>query len=523
MHAPSPPLGPTTRPHHSGPTARPHLPGRLDVLVGNEVNGAPPGPGGPRSRRWPGEPRTAILAPMRWVRCPSCGAALTEDVHSCWACDADLAGELLPLEPRLAPPPPGRLRAGSALSGRPRPATPAADRPTSHRPTSHRVVGALAVLLAAVLVGGAFVDRVDPRADLDEGPAPPARNDASIMPATIPDGPPDTLPAGWAWRPVGPLRGRQGHVVAWTGTEVVLWGGDRPGRSPEGAAWNPESDRWRRIAPAPLSNRMHAASAWTGREVLVWGGLSGRGLLDDGAAYDPAADRWRPLARAPLSGRMPLASAWTGDELVVVGSKGYGFTQGITEAAAYDPAADTWRLFPPVPVAINEGRGVWTGREIAVYGGYLDRGRYPTRPDDRAIGAVLDPAAGRWRELPAAPLSGQALALAWDGMRVVGWDYELRAAVLDLGAAGGAGRWTDLPPLPLRRASCLPAGVAAGRLIYAQHCGQAALFDTAARAWRAIESPRGAQDAPVYTGRALVHWLGPSGRPFDGTWLRPLT
>ncbi|HLF40339.1 MAG TPA: hypothetical protein VI854_02580, partial [Acidimicrobiia bacterium] len=234
---------------------------------------------------------------------------------------------------------------------------------------------------------------------------------------------------------------------------------------------------------------------------------------------DPATDRWRTLPPAPLVGRVPFTAAWTGQEFVIVGTRGYGRSSGVTDAAAYDPATDRWRTLPPVPVELNEGAGAFTGRELVVYGAYLDRDRRPVTIDDRARGAALDVTVGRWRTLPDAPLSGQALALAWDGRDIVSWDYELDSAALDPAAA----EWERLPGVPLERRDCLPAGVAAGRVVFAQHCGQAAVFDPVRRSWTPVPSPRGAAEPPVFTGQALVHWLGPTGRPHDGTWLRPVT
>ena len=458
---------------------------------------------------------------MRWARCPVCGDVLPEDAVAC-PCGEDLSDVLLPLE-RGDPVSRGHARGpGRAPPARP-PRRPSGDvRPSTRR--ERGVAAALGAVLVAVLAAGAVTE--PPSAVVDGRRARITDVPTDIATAlrrpgrpARPPGPPAVVPPGWTWKPVGPLLARTGHVAAWTGTEVVLWAGERPGRHPDGAAYHPQSDRWRRIARAPIENRFAAGSAWTGREVIVWGGVNGGGTLADGAAYDPVADRWRLLPRSPLSNRVPLAVAWTGSELIVAGAKGYGRTHGLADAAAYDPAADAWRALPPLPVEINEGMAVWTGAELVVYGGHLDRNRRPVGGDDRARGAALDPATGTWRALAGAPLSGQGIAFAWDGRQVVAWDYALDSAAYD----PAADRWSDLPDLPLKRGDCLPAGVAAGRVVFAQHCGQAAVFEPDRRAWAPVPTPTGASDAPVFTGEALVHWLGPTGRPHDGTWLRPVT
>ena len=464
---------------------------------------------------------------MRWARCPLCGAALAPDAGACHACWADLSGELVPLENRPDP-----LACHRAWLGR----EPPRPRPPSPWPASGPAVGpkrvtlVLAGLLAAVLVGGAVVGRPSPdrprhRLTFDEPAAaaasgpPGAGESAAPIGAAEPTRLPGHIPDGWTWRPVGPLAGRQGNVAVWTGTEVIYWGGDRPGRPPEGAAYDPSADRWRRLSRSPLTNRTGAAAVWTGREAVVFGGVNGSGPQSDGAAYDPVTDHWRMIAEGPLSGRVPLASAWTGTELLVVGARGLGLFDGIKDAAAYDPVHDTWRALPALPMQINDGASVWTGSELIVYGTFLDRQRSVLAPDDRARGSALDPVAGHWRDLPVAPLSGQAIALAWDGSETVGWDHDLNSAAYD----GTRDAWRILPDVPLEARDCLPEGVAAGTAVFAIHCGQAALFDRHRQAWTAVATPATAVDPPVWTGDGLVQWLGPTGRSDDGTWFRPMT
>ena len=138
------------------------------------------------------------------------------------------------------------------------------------------VTALMAGLLAAVLIGGAVAGRSPadrPRRALTfDEPSPAATDDtvgagesaAAVGPAE-PLRPPQHIPAGWTWRPVGPLPARQGNIAVWTGREVVYWGGDRPGRPPEGAAYDPKTDRWRRLSRSPLTNRTGAAAVWTRR------------------------------------------------------------------------------------------------------------------------------------------------------------------------------------------------------------------------------------------------------------------
>jgi hypothetical protein len=402
----------------------------------------------------------------------------------------------------------------------------------SARVGAKQVTLAMVALLTVVLLGGAVAGQRPPGAErprhrlaFDQPSAgveatvqPGAGESAAGVDGAEPTRPPSRIPGGWNWREVGPLSGRQGNVAVWTGSEVIYWGGDRPGRAPEGAAYDYKADRWRRLPRSPLTNRTGAGAVWTGKEVVIFGGVNGGGRLADGAAFDPATDRWRTIADSPLSGRVPMAVAWTGTEMLVVGSRGYGLFDGLQDVAGYDPARDSWRTLASLPFQINEGASVWTGSELVVYGKFLDRQRGVQGPDDRARGAAYDPANGHWRDLPLAPLSGQSIALAWNGSETIGWDHNRHSAAYDR----LSNAWLALPDLPLEGRDCLPRGTSAGPTVFATHCGQAALFDRERWVWQAVEAPATAVDPPVWTGDGLVLWLAPSGRPDDGTWYRPM-
>ena len=65
------------------------------------------------------------------------------------------------------------------------------------------------------------------------------------------------------------------------------------------------SARWTSLPDAPIEGRRSAVGAWTGSQMLVWGGVSTTSpqrLLGDGASYDPTARRWSDpssLRRSP--------------------------------------------------------------------------------------------------------------------------------------------------------------------------------------------------------------------------------
>jgi len=88
---------------------------------------------------------------------------------------------------------------------------------------------------------------------------------------------------------------------------------------------------WVRVPEPPLTSRNDAVAAWTGSEVIVFGGAegtvecegSGCGHLDlpastDGAAYNPKTRTWRPIAPAPLGASRSPPQVMIGDDLYVI-------------------------------------------------------------------------------------------------------------------------------------------------------------------------------------------------------------
>jgi hypothetical protein len=96
-------------------------------------------------------------------------------------------------------------------------------------------------------------------------------------------------PADGTWRVVsGPEPGRTGHGAVWTGRRLLVWGGGTPGDpmmvpAAHGLAWTPATGRWTALPLSPLRGRGDPVVAWTGRQLLVWGGAG----ASDGARFTP--------------------------------------------------------------------------------------------------------------------------------------------------------------------------------------------------------------------------------------------
>jgi hypothetical protein len=92
--------------------------------------------------------------------------------------------------------------------------------------------------------------------------------------------------------PASPLSGRWRPYSAWTGTELLVIGGNtEEGALTDAAAYNPATRTWRSLPSMP-ARRAGATAVWTGNELLIWGGNAAaepRGQLADGAAFRPTS------------------------------------------------------------------------------------------------------------------------------------------------------------------------------------------------------------------------------------------
>jgi len=76
----------------------------------------------------------------------------------------------------------------------------------------------------------------------------------------------------WEERADAELAGRSSHTAVWTGTDMIVFGGEGMGVIfDEGARYNPETDTLSPISTigAP-KGRTLATAVWTGTEMLVW-------------------------------------------------------------------------------------------------------------------------------------------------------------------------------------------------------------------------------------------------------------
>ena len=225
--------------------------------------------------------------------------------------------------------------------------------------------------------------------------------------------------------------GRWGHAAVWSGTEMIVWGGRNrfaaESHFNDGARYNPATDTWVAISPSHAPNaRSQMAVAWTGKEMLVWGGYGdGATAWNSGGGYDPKRDSWRPMSEiASPEARVLPVFVWTGKEFLIWGGITPDLKRTFADGARYDPTIDKWtpmKSDASAP-AVWGSKAVWTGTEMIVWGGSLRNG------DDEinqvtGRGAAYDPVQDAWRPIciEGAPSPRFFHDAVWTGKRLLVW------------------------------------------------------------------------------------------------------
>ncbi|MBO3737619.1 hypothetical protein [Actinoplanes flavus] len=298
---------------------------------------------------------------------------------------------------------------------------------------------------------------------------------------------------GWTALPTSPLSPREAVLGLWTGREVLIVGGTDAAPCPpnascvgdptpltDGAAFDPATNRWRKIADSPV--------ALTGEPGAVVGDTAyvlpgdGKQLL----AYRIGDDTWTKVA-VPFGGGYQLLAA--GDRLVAyLGSE----ENGGGKDYVFDARTATWAALPADPLNPAFDRAMaWTGSEVVLF----DHELVPNPGADGPTltrAAALNLATGSWRRLPDSPILGTGPWLAAgdelvnpmlggaDGGEVNGWGrtYPYGGIV-----APATGAWSDLPKPPA--GDVLSAGArTGGAAVY--FGSEGAVLDTTTGTWQPI-------------------------------------
>lgn len=303
---------------------------------------------------------------------------------------------------------------------------------------------------------------------------------------------------------------------------------------------------WQAMPGSPLGPREPALGLWTGREALFIGGSDATPCppmadcpldptpLADGAALDPDTRRWRRIADSPE----PLLELRV--QGVMVGSTAYVLPEHSRPGAppkllAYQVDRNTWQQ---VPVPFNIGAGyvlVAAGDRLVAYRG----------TDDTAPGMdyVLDPPTSTWAALPDDPLgSAFERSMAWSGPELVLFDHELipnpgaekptltRVAALNLTTRS----WRRLPDSPMlgttpwiratdRLVNPTLGGADGGQIgNWGRTYPYGGSIATATGQWSPLPNPPPGKSAGAHTD-TTAEYVGVEGNVLDlatGTWQR---
>jgi N-acetylneuraminic acid mutarotase len=338
-------------------------------------------------------------------------------------------------------------------------------------------------------------------------------------------------PAANTWRAtaVSPLSPRTYHTAVWTGTEMIVWGGWEESRDTNsGARYDPTSDTWITMSAnvGAATGRQNATGVWTGAEMIVWGGLDSETLptpetLNTGGRYLPATDSWIRMstANAPAS-RYGHIGVWTGREMIVWGGNPvYSGATWLTSGGRYDPSNDTWTATADdanTPPAAAGRSAVWTGREMIVWGG-----------SGISSGGRYDPASDSWTPTSTgANVPSGGSSTVWSGMQMIVWNgestpggrYDPRTDTWESMASGAGllGVRSGYSAVWSGDEMIVWGGWGGGFL------NTGARYDPSTDTWMAMSnlsaaSPRASHQA-VWTGASMILWggNGPSSVPSNG-------
>lgn len=328
-----------------------------------------------------------------------------------------------------------------------------------------------------------------------------------------------------------PVVGRVFPVVVWTGTEVVVWGGEQPSEGAwhaDGAAFDLATGTWRELADSPLAPRSEHVAVWTGQEVIVCcGRIEGAGT--SAGAYNPETDQWREISAPPI-GPAFAEAVWTGEEMLVFGGVGIGGAPNLTAAAAYNPATDSWRRLADLPYGLERTADAVYGDGV-VFAWPSGFGRPPPAPAGLSYHIESD----TWTPLPPLPpeMTPDTPSLVWTGEELIAWGLTPgfdEAQGLGVAFRPDTREWKMLPSAPLEptdrwegtAASQTTAWTGAEVVVWTGYIGtdgndpntRVVAYDPSEDSWREVEPApipaRGLRHEPmIWTGSQLITYTDP--------------
>ncbi len=249
-------------------------------------------------------------------------------------------------------------------------------------------------------------------------------------------------PATNSWSPisniVAPASRFNNYSSVWTGTEVIIWGGDSSvsnWKSNRGYRYNPTTNVWTTMSTivAPSPRRYHTA-VWTGTEMIIWGGdtstLAANWKTNSGGRYNPSTNSWSalPTLNAPL-GRRNHSAIWTGTEMIIWGGDttigNSGYISRTNSGGRYNPSTNSWNTLTTlnVPAGRTKNSTIWTGTEMIIWGGDTSGINPTTTTNTTNSGGRYNPSTNTWTTTANtnAPSSRNGHTALWTANRMIIW------------------------------------------------------------------------------------------------------
>jgi hypothetical protein len=219
----------------------------------------------------------------------------------------------------------------------------------------------------------------------------------------------------------GAPTGRAGHTAIAIGSgptsAMIVWGGiDASGRTNTGGIYSPSSNTWTSMSTigAPTARAFHTA-VWTGTEMIVWGGEvdAAGSVTNTGGRYNPSTNTWvaLPTSGAPTA-RKRHTAIWNGSDFMIVWGGENSSGSPMAAGGRYWRLSNLWIAGMSnggAPAARSSHTAVWDGTLMTVWGGRSSTGAALD------TGGSYSPSANTWRSTTATgvPEARTGAAAAW--------------------------------------------------------------------------------------------------------------
>ena len=191
-----------------------------------------------------------------------------------------------------------------------------------------------------------------------------------------------------------PYASRSGYSLLWAADKMIIWGG---GYQNNGAIYYPGNHLWYPINMPPalqstIPGRNNHAACWTGTEMIVTGGellqecsygfppttILARSVIATGFRFNPATFQFNAISTGPF--RAGQTTVWTGTDMIAFG--GYYLTGGTNctrsntasnIGSKYNLASNLWTALP-VPASLPPRMNhcaLWNGTRMIILGGHM--------------------------------------------------------------------------------------------------------------------------------------------------------